>query len=464
MIPVKLHLSGFLSYFEPVDLDFTSFDLACISGSNGAGKSSLLDAITWVLFGQARRRDDAVINSHAKSAEVIFDMRYEDELYRIQRIKTRDKAAVLEFFVQTNDGNWRTLTERSLRDTEVRIQQTLRMDYETFINASFFLQGKADLFAQQRPGDRKRILSSILGLEIWEIYRAGATERRKRLEGTVANVDSLLEEINSELSQENDRRSRLQNLEDQLAQVQSNRQLREASLDTLRKLAASLAEQGRLLEVLGNQLEAARMRQVERTGHLQARRAEQQDYLSRLASELEIQAAYARWQQSRQELERWEEVAVSFRQYEKERSRPQMAIESERSRLEQERQTLLAQERAVDESCGRLPVLTAQLDEAQSGVSKLVEQLNQRPVIETDLRKLLNEGTDAQVENKRLRDQMNELKERIDRLREIGGGTCPLCGQPLSPEERAALIDKLEAEGREMGVRFRQNQEFRPSG
>ena len=56
MIPVHLQLSGFLSYQDPVDLDFTTFDLACISGSNGAGKSSLLDAMTWALFGQARRR------------------------------------------------------------------------------------------------------------------------------------------------------------------------------------------------------------------------------------------------------------------------------------------------------------------------------------------------------------------------------------------------------------------------
>ena len=47
MIPIKLHLSGFLSYLDPVDIDFESFDLACISGQNGAGKSSLLDAITW---------------------------------------------------------------------------------------------------------------------------------------------------------------------------------------------------------------------------------------------------------------------------------------------------------------------------------------------------------------------------------------------------------------------------------
>ncbi len=85
MIPVHLQLSGFLSYQDPVDLDFTTFDLACISGSNGAGKSSLLDAMTWALFGQARRRDDALINSHAQAAEVILDFQYENNLYRIQR-------------------------------------------------------------------------------------------------------------------------------------------------------------------------------------------------------------------------------------------------------------------------------------------------------------------------------------------------------------------------------------------
>ena len=49
MIPIKLRLSGFTSYREPVEIDFSGFDLACISGPNGAGKSSLLDAITFAL-------------------------------------------------------------------------------------------------------------------------------------------------------------------------------------------------------------------------------------------------------------------------------------------------------------------------------------------------------------------------------------------------------------------------------
>ncbi len=260
MIPILLKISGFLSYQEPVELNFTTFDLACISGANGAGKSTLLDAITWVLFGQARRRDDALINSHSQVAEVVFDFHYEGNHYRVQRSKPREKPTLLEFFIQNDDGQWRPLTERSLRETEARIQQTLRMDYETFTNASFLLQGRADQFAQQRPGDRKRILSSILGLEVWEDYRERAVARRKRNETEIAAMDGQLEEINSELRQEGDRRARLKQLEETLAQLAELRKAKETALESLRRLAASLAEQKRMVELLAGQLKAAQLR------------------------------------------------------------------------------------------------------------------------------------------------------------------------------------------------------------
>ena len=182
MIPKRMQLSGFLSYLDPVEIDFTSFDLACISGANGAGKSSLLDAITWALFGQARKNNDSIINSKAKQAEVIFDFEYEQNLYRIQRVKPIGKTGILEFQIHAGEAGWRPLTEATSSQTQKRIQSTLRMDYDTFINASFFLQGKADQFAQQKPGDRKRILSTILGLEVWEQYREAASERRKLVE------------------------------------------------------------------------------------------------------------------------------------------------------------------------------------------------------------------------------------------------------------------------------------------
>jgi len=55
---------------------------------------------------------------------------------------------------------------------------------------------------------------------------------------------------------------------------------------------------------------------------------------------------------------------------------------------------------------------------------------------------------------------MSELKERIERLKQTSGATCPLCGQPLSPEDRLHLVDELETQGKEKGDLYRANQEW----
>jgi exonuclease SbcC len=84
------------------------------------------------------------------------------------------------------------------------------MDYETFINTSFFLQGKADQFAQQPAGKRKEILSSILNLEIWEEYRAAAALRKRTEENEIALINNLMMEIETELALESERLARLE--------------------------------------------------------------------------------------------------------------------------------------------------------------------------------------------------------------------------------------------------------------
>ncbi len=61
------------------------------------------------------------------------------------------------------------------------------MDYVTFTNASFFLQGRADQFSQQNSTERKKILSSILGLDVWDVYSKKAAEKRKKLEGDLSH-------------------------------------------------------------------------------------------------------------------------------------------------------------------------------------------------------------------------------------------------------------------------------------
>ena len=137
----------------------------------------------------------SLIHCHpeVKAAEVAFQFEYEGGTYRVQRSLPRGKGTLLEFHILQHGENgqrpaWKPLTERTVRETQARMEKTLRMDYETFTNASFFLQGKADQFTQQRPGDRKHILGSLLGLEVWEQYREKAAERRKDLETQINNA------------------------------------------------------------------------------------------------------------------------------------------------------------------------------------------------------------------------------------------------------------------------------------
>ena len=116
MIPLHLRISGFLSYRDPVELDFNSFDLACISGQNGAGKSSLLDAMTWVLFGEARGKSTDVINLNldVKAAEVALTFAYEGNTFRVQRTLPRGKSTVLEFQILDGGQKTRRYGQRSI--------------------------------------------------------------------------------------------------------------------------------------------------------------------------------------------------------------------------------------------------------------------------------------------------------------------------------------------------------------
>ena len=460
MIPVHLQLSGFLSYQDPVDLDFTTFDLACISGSNGAGKSSLLDAMTWALFGQARRRDDALINSHAQAAEVILDFQYENNLYRIQRTKPREKTTLLEFFTCTEDHIWRPLTEKSVRDTEARISSILRMDYETFTNASFLLQGRADQFAQQRPGDRKRVLSAILGLEIWEQYRMDAAERRKTIEADMKSLDGQLEEIDAELAQETARKQRLQDAETRMEQLHQLRQAKESALASLQRLAATLNEQRQMVELLERSTLDSRRRFERLSSDLQTLIQERDGFQQVLAGEADTRAAYQHWQDLRVELERWDGVAANFREIEARRSAPLTAIATEASRLDQERRTLFTQDQAVQKEQSRLPALESQGAVLAEAMARIEADLQGRAQLEAELRVTQGSAAEALAENRSLREAMKSLKERIDRLHQVEGAICPLCGQPLSPEDRASLVASLETEGKEMGDHYRANIEL----
>ena len=459
MIPTHLRISGFLSYRDPVDLDFNSFDVACISGHNGAGKSSLLDAITWSLFGEARGKSNDVINLHpeVRAAEVIFTFMLEQNTYRVQRVLPRNKSTVLEFQVQNGDS-WKPLTEKTTRDTQLRIEQILRLDYDTFVNASFFLQGKADQFTQQNASKRKDVLGNILGLEVWEHYRIRTAERRKAIEREVDEIDGRIREINAELSEEVARKIKLAELEASLRQLTSARAAQETVLENIRKNAALLDEQRKLIAALSAGLERAQTALATLESRLASKEAERDSYARLVDRAGEIESAYKAWQKSRRELEEWDKVALKFHEHEKERTPLLEQIAVERARLEEEKRSLLIEAEAVRDQQTSIETLRTEIERTEGLLKETEGILAERGALENTRNANRERQAELRVENESLKVEMNQLKERIDTLKSARGATCPLCGQALSNQHRKSTLRQLEEEGKERGDRFRANQ------
>ena len=204
MIPLTLVLHNFMPYRDPAPLDFSGIHIACLAGDNGAGKSALLDAMTWALWGRARaRRDDELIYQGATEMSVEFTFALAGNTYRVirQRKAGTRGASALDLQVQTPEGSFRTLAEPTMRETQNKITDLLRLDYDTFINSSFLLQNRADEFTVKTPAERKQVLADILGLEQWQVYEEHAKDLIRQVEGNIERIKAELERIDEELAQ-----------------------------------------------------------------------------------------------------------------------------------------------------------------------------------------------------------------------------------------------------------------------
>ena len=209
MIPKKLQIKNFLSYGpETQTIDFLSYNLICLSGKNGHGKSALLDAMTWALWGQARKTtgtskaDEGLVHLGQKHMLVIFDFEINGIAYRTRRefVKTQSHPfSALDFGIVKDDDTFTTMTDKTIKATQSKLEKTIGITYESFINSEFLRQGQANEFSKKSPKERKEILATILQLERFEDLKKIALEKSKALQQTLLQRQSIFDRITQEI-------------------------------------------------------------------------------------------------------------------------------------------------------------------------------------------------------------------------------------------------------------------------
>ena len=212
MIPLKLSLQNFLSYGSPAQIiDFTPYKLICLSGKNGHGKSALLDAITWALWGQARKAtstskpDQGLMRLGQTDMVVCLDFIFNNQTYRIRRMfstKYGKPSTHVDFGTYNpQTDSYSSITDKTIRTTQEKIEQTIGLDYESFINSSFLRQGQANEFSKKLPKERKDILANILGLNKYEKAKKYALEKIRILSQEKENLTKINEHLAKEREQ-----------------------------------------------------------------------------------------------------------------------------------------------------------------------------------------------------------------------------------------------------------------------
>ena len=253
MIPIELKIKGLYSYQQEQTIDFDpliSGQLFGIFGSVGSGKSSILEAISFALYGETERlnqRDGRNYNMmNLKSDELMIDFTFDNYDQQRYRFTVKGKRHGKDFAqVGTFKRAAYKLVNHDWEPLEItNAESIIGLSYQNFHRTIIIPQGKFQEFLQLGEAERTKMLKEIFQLDRFEFsmqtsaLEKANTEKINVLQGQLMQFEQvnaeLIEEKAAILNQLNEEWSRL-NLEHELIEKKC------AELNELKKLLDQLA-------------------------------------------------------------------------------------------------------------------------------------------------------------------------------------------------------------------------------
>ncbi len=225
MKPLELIVEGFKPFREVQKVDFRGLDFFLIKGPTGSGKSSLLDAIVFALFGNVEDLTSKdLINKNSAKARVRFTFSVGGKTYTVERLIFKSKStSEIRFYEENRRIGGKT------REINSRIEKILGVNRKQFEQIFYLPQGRYDSFLKGDPKERRKVLENLFELEI---YRKLAEKIREELKTTWA----LLEEKRGYLSTLEDiSEEKLRELERELKQLERERKRIQTELNKVRR-------------------------------------------------------------------------------------------------------------------------------------------------------------------------------------------------------------------------------------
>jgi len=223
----KIKAQNFLCFGENgIEIDFKNYDSVVLikgknldvndnnlNSSNGSGKSSILDALLYGLFGKTVKNPKKIgvkdVINNKTNKKMVIDIYFDD--IKIQRTRKPDGLKLW----QSKDGNFEESTELTrgeIKQTQELIESILGFNCETFKSTCIFTDSNTDSYLESNASDRRIIIENLLGLEKYRTYNEIVKENIKQTKSSIAiaeieshNADNSLNDIKKQLEQLNDK-------------------------------------------------------------------------------------------------------------------------------------------------------------------------------------------------------------------------------------------------------------------
>ena len=447
---MRLHRLQLLNFRQHAD-SLITFDtgLTGIIGTNGSGKTTILEAIAWALYGNSATRGtrDSIRFSRAaprSPVRVELDFELAGHRYRIVRGLTN-----AEIFL---DGATQPIAN-SITGVNELLQRRLGMSRAEFFNTYFTGQKELNVMAAMGPSERAQFLSRVLGYEKLRTAQNLVRDRRRLISAETAGLRAGMPDADVVARLLADSEHRLATARQAAAEAERTRSEREAVLTELTpRWERAQRERDQLQELLAQLRvaeaeEAALARDADRVARELAAVAIARSELEALATELTPLA----------------EVAEEFQRYERlarEEGRRQTLVETERLLLDE-----LTRLRERRSRIFNAPVLEEEATIAVEAKRKELEESLGR--LEARRTEWVRDRQEAETKRDALRRQYAELKTQRDRIVDLGeDGACPVCTRPLDQHFRGVLehfddqLETIAVDGKFYNTRLDQLEEM----
>lgn len=198
MRPVKLRIEGFSSYRGRQTIEFDDVDFFSITGPTGAGKSSLIDAMIFALYGRVPRLGARavapVITAGADRARVAFDFEADGATYTAVRLAQRNAnggASVREARLQAGEQ----VLASGADDVTAAVEDLLKLSFDDFTRTVVLPQGEFARFLAATRAERQGLLRNLLGMDVYtrvrELARTRAAVAKERAETSRRSLEAL---------------------------------------------------------------------------------------------------------------------------------------------------------------------------------------------------------------------------------------------------------------------------------